>query len=329
MRLGLLLPVLLALLLVPAAVLALDGSTTPFAAGGPGEAALWADVEAMLSLGERRVESAALAKVRRRLMDRLQSAGAEIETEEFAMETPFGERAFQNVVARLVPARHAERRFVVSAHMDTKHYEDFEFVGALDSAVSVIIILHVAELLLRDVRERVDPDGDALQLLGLDVAFLDGEEAFVEWTPEDSVYGARFQAGRWAEEMEDNMSSRLENVEAFVLLDLLGGFGPTSVRSSHADTDAHFNRLLHVQKRIAPDLNVFQPGRGYPVQDDHVPFMDRGVPIVHLIPVPFPKVWHTEHDDLDAVDRTVVAKLADVIYVWLKEEMWRAGATDE
>ena len=26
--------------------------------------------------------------------------------------------------------------------------------------------------------------------------------------------------------------------------------------------------------------------------DDHLPFLAKGVPVVHLIPVPFPSVWH-------------------------------------
>ena len=29
------------------------------------------------------------------------------------------------------------------------------------------------------------------------------------------------------------------------------------------------------------------------ISDDHLPFLDRGVPILHLIPSPFPSVWHT------------------------------------
>jgi len=29
------------------------------------------------------------------------------------------------------------------------------------------------------------------------------------------------------------------------------------------------------------------------IEDDHIPFLKKGVPVVHLISVPFPKVWHT------------------------------------
>ncbi|KAL8746784.1 MAG: hypothetical protein Q9184_007697, partial [Pyrenodesmia sp. 2 TL-2023] len=35
---------------------------------------------------------------------------------------------------------------------------------------------------------------------------------------------------------------------------------------------------------------------GY-IEDDHIPFMERGVEVLHLIPNPFPRVWHTKEDD--------------------------------
>ena len=29
------------------------------------------------------------------------------------------------------------------------------------------------------------------------------------------------------------------------------------------------------------------------VEDDHLPFLHKGVPVLHMIPLPFPRVWHT------------------------------------
>lgn len=29
------------------------------------------------------------------------------------------------------------------------------------------------------------------------------------------------------------------------------------------------------------------------IEDDHLPFLEKGVPVVHLITMPFPRVWHT------------------------------------
>lgn len=60
-----------------------------------------------------------------------------------------------------------------------------------------------------------------------------------------------------------------------------------------------------------PDANKAADkfGRGF-IEDDHIPFMQRGVPILHLIPSPFPEQWHdakgipddAEHLDIAAVD---------------------------
>lgn len=57
------------------------------------------------------------------------------------------------------------------------------------------------------------------------------------------------------------------------------------------------------------DKPVDKFGRGY-IEDDHIPFMQRGVPILHLIPSPFPEQWHdakgvpddAAHLDVGAVD---------------------------
>jgi len=37
------------------------------------------------------------------------------------------------------------------------------------------------------------------------------------------------------------------------------------------------------------------------IQDDHIPFVRRGVNILHVIANPFPKVWHKIEDDASAI----------------------------
>lgn len=50
------------------------------------------------------------------------------------------------------------------------------------------------------------------------------------------------------------------------------------------------------QSFFTKDKSVFGIG------DDHEPFLNNGVPILHLIPSPFPRVWHTRGDDASAID---------------------------
>lgn len=53
------------------------------------------------------------------------------------------------------------------------------------------------------------------------------------------------------------------------------------------------------------------------VRDDHIPFQLANVPILHLIPHPFPKVWHRMDDDLSNVNYETVQRLATVLKLFL------------
>lgn len=49
------------------------------------------------------------------------------------------------------------------------------------------------------------------------------------------------------------------------------------------------------------------------VQDDHVPFLARGVEVLHVIPTPFPGVWHTMEDDGEHLDAQTVKDWAYLV----------------
>lgn len=76
---------------------------------------------------------------------------------------------------------------------------------------------------LERIRDRTD--------LSLKLVFFDGEEAFVEWGPNDSIYGAKHLADKLSknrllarstnEEITD-----LHRIDVLVLLDLLGAPDP-------------------------------------------------------------------------------------------------------
>jgi glutaminyl-peptide cyclotransferase len=61
------------------------------------------------------------------------------------------------------------------------------------------------------------------------------------------------------------------------------------------------------------------------VQDDHVPFMVRGVDILHIIPSPFPKVWHEATDDGEHLDSDTVEDWARLVTVFAAEWMELEG----
>jgi len=83
---------------------------------------------------------------------------------------------------------------VLACHYDSKYTADYEFIGATDSAVPCAMLLHLAYTMkdkLDDHKNRRD------QNVTLQLLFFDGEEAFVSWGPNDSIYGARHLARKW------------------------------------------------------------------------------------------------------------------------------------
>lgn len=57
------------------------------------------------------------------------------------------------------------------------------------------------------------------------------------------------------------------------------------------------------------------------IEDDHIPFMARGVEILHIIPTPFPRVWHTPSDDGAHLDGDTVQDWARMVTAFVGEWM--------
>ena len=234
---------------------------------------------------------------------------------------------FQSLILRRDPPWAAEGdvgRLTLVAHYDSKVTPE-GFIGATDSAAPCAMLLHAARSIdaaLTRLWEAMEEDGRAgdpfVDAKGLQILFLDGEEAWQRWTKTDSLYGARALAEHWDASFYPAMSTYhnpLNSISLFVLLDLLGHANPR-VPSYFQNTHWAYSALATLESRLrghgvmTSTHGVFlhdrnrQPhqfGRGF-VDDDHMPFMQRGVPVLHLIPTPFPDVWHKITDDGDHLD---------------------------
>ncbi len=95
----------------------------------------------------------------------------------------------------------------------------------------------------------------------------------------------------------------------FVLLDLLGAEDP-KIPSYYPTTHWAYSHLKEIESRLrvaklteVDDQTWFFEEEGSFhhgwVEDDHLPFVARGVEILHIIPSSFPSVWHKMTDDGD------------------------------
>ena len=82
-------------------------------------------------------------------------------------------------------------RLALVAHYDSKLTPP-GFIGATDSAAPVAMIMHAARTLDAALTRKWEGGASGLEEdSGIQLIFLDGEEAFLSWTDTDSLYGAR------------------------------------------------------------------------------------------------------------------------------------------
>ncbi|XP_017563530.1 glutaminyl-peptide cyclotransferase-like a [Pygocentrus nattereri] len=271
--------------------------------------------------------------VRQHILSQLRSlsAGWLVEEDSFHSSTPKGSVTFSNVLAVLDPF--APRRLLLACHHDSKifprdpkHPQDV-FIGASDSAVPCAMLLELATALDTELKALKQQKS----VVTLQLVFFDGEEAFEEWTETDSLYGSRHLAELMAHTPHPPSSTHttlLHALDLFVLLDLLGGPEPLIV--SHFDNTARwFDRLIAAESRLHRQglLSSHPSEQSYfrkdfylgPVQDDHIPFLHRGVPVLHVIPTPFPSFWHTMQDTEKNMHRPTVENLTKILAVFLAE----------
>ncbi|XP_058119931.1 glutaminyl-peptide cyclotransferase-like [Anopheles ziemanni] len=275
-------------------------------------------------LVERVVGTPGHETVKNYIIDQMKALGWTVDLDEFDDTAPIvGKQRFTNIIASVNPD--AERNLVLACHYDSKYFPGQKFIGATDSAVPCAMLLSIAASLsplLETMKDKKD--------LNLQFIFFDGEEAFQSWSATDSIYGARHLAERW--EKED----RLKRMDVLVLLDLLGTPEP-NFYSYFAETENWYVQLLSAERRldelghlenystssVSPTqrtIAYFKP-HSYTahIEDDHIPFLQRGVPVLHIIPSPFPDVWHKLEDNGDIVDLPTVHNLIRIFRVFIAE----------
>ncbi|KAF6200789.1 hypothetical protein GE061_005235 [Apolygus lucorum] len=255
--------------------------------------------------------------VRNFIVGEFQKLGWTVELDQFRAMTPtHGALDFANIIARFdtKPAR----ELVLACHYDSKYFREFEFVGATDSAVPCAMLLHLAKVLTPYLHD---------QKVGLVMIFFDGEEAFYEWSDNDSIYGARNLAAKWERQAFNRnglQTNELERIDMMVLLDLIGK-KDQQFTSFFRDTQRWHSLLAKIETKlkalglISPDetKHFLEKSSISFIDDDHKPFLNRQVPILHVIPARFPKEWHTAADNYQALDFRSIDSMNKIFQVFV------------
>jgi len=259
-------------------------------------------VRTQVSFGPRPPGSESLRKCREFIVEELHGFGYRVEDDAFTAETPYGPIEMHNLIARKGKGDGDRGVIVLASHYDTKLMEGKNFVGANDAGSSTGLLLELARVLA----SRDDP---------LDYWFLftDGEEAFVEWSTFDSTYGSRHLAKRWKQE------GVAGKIRAFILLDMIGD----------KDLDIYYETnstpwLMDLVWNTAGRMGLESILSRYrnQIQDDHIPFLDIGIPCVDIIDLnygPDNSYFHTEEDTLDKISAQSMEKVGRLVLGMLPE----------
>ena len=264
-------------------------------------------VRAQVAFGPRPPGSAALEKCRAYITDQLRGYGYEVQVDEFEAVTPYGGKVMKNLIAR----KGTSSRGVVAlaSHYDTKLMEGIEFVGANDPGSSAGLLIELARVL-----------SEERGTLDYWFVFLDGEEAFVDWSTFDSTYGSRHLAKRW---QQDGTAGR---IRALILLDMIGDRNLDILKESHS-TRWLSDLVWETAAKIG--LQGILSKYAGAVEDDHLPFLEAGIPSVDIIDLnygPGNSFHHTTADTLDKVSPESMEKVGRLVLAVLGELQKRSAA---
>ena len=141
------------------------------------------------------------------------------------------------------------------------------------------------------------------------LVFFDGEEAVQEWSRSDSLYGSRHLAAKWQND------GTLKRIKAFLLADMIG--------DKNLDIDRDHNStpwVLDVVKKAATHFGYqsYFFAHENQVEDDHLPFVQRGVPSADIIDLDYGPQNSYHHTAQDTMDKLSAKSLTIVGNVFLE-----------
>jgi len=237
-------------------------------------------VREIVAFGPRPIGSANHKKVEDFILGHLK--GDEVENDTFTSDTPEGKFPVHNIIAKFPGTK--DGIIVIASHYDTNYpLRNTSYIGANDGASSSALLLEFANQL----------HGRKLDGYSVWLVWDDAEEAVKDWTDTDSLYGIRHLAEKW------EAAGTLKKIKAFLLADMIGDADLNIERDSNS-TPWLEDVVYESATRLGYQSHFF--ARTMQVSDDHLPFVQRGVPSADLIDFDYgynDVFWHTTQDTVD------------------------------
>ncbi len=261
----------------------------------------FAHLEKQCAFGPRVPNTSAHDSCRVFLVNELRKYADAVMEQTFTHTTPRlpGELKLTNIVASFNPQN--GQRVLLGAHWDSRPWADEEtdsskhntpVLGANDGASGVAILLEVARVL------KTNPAP-----FGVDIILFDGEDFGAPGEPRSYAIGSQYYARHKA----PNYSPMFG-----ILLDMVGDRDleiyqeGNSIRYAAGTVD----RVWSLAARLG--ITEFVASPRHEVFDDHIPFLEVGIPMIDLIDFNYPH-WHTTQDTPDKCSPASLEKVGKVV----------------
>ncbi len=255
----------------------------------------WQYTKDVVGFGPRPIGSENHRKLEEYILGRLK--GDDVEADAFTATTPEGPLPVRNIIAKYPGTK--DGVIIIAGHYDTVYsLRNSGYVGANDGGSSTAVLLELANQLRGKKR-----DGYSVWLL-----WTDGEEAVRQWqSGVDSVYGVRHLADKWQKD------GTLKSIKAFLLADMIGD-ADLNIDRDLDSTPWLEDMVYQAATRLGYQSHFF--ARNEPMDDDHTPMMQLGVPSADLIDFDYGYgnvFWHTPQDTLDKLSPKSIEIVGSVL----------------
>ena len=235
-------------------------------------------VKEIVALGPRPIGSENHKKVESYILGHLK--GDDVEQDAFDIHPGEGTFPVHNIIAKFPGTR--DGIIVIASHYDTNWpLRNTSYIGANDGASSSALLLEIANQL-----RGKKLDGYSIWLL-----WDDAEESMkLPWDDPESLYGVRHLADKWQSD------GTLKKIKAFLLEDMIGD-ADLNIEHDANSTPWLEDLILKAATQLGYQSHFF--ARTMAVTDDHMPFVQRGVPSADLIDFDYGynDVFHHTTDD--------------------------------
>jgi glutaminyl-peptide cyclotransferase len=228
-------------------------------------------------------------KLERYIIDHLKDdhlQADQIEDDAFTADTVEGKFPVRNIIAKFPGTK--DGIIVIMGHYDTNYpLRNIGYVGANDGGSSTAILLEYANQLRSGTPDK-KRDGYSVWLV-----WTDGEEAVKTWSDTDSLYGTRHLAEKWEKD------GTLKKIKALMVMDMIGDADLDIMRDTNSAP--WLLDLIHTAAERLGYQSHFYASEGG-VEDDHIPFVKRGVPCADVIDIDYGYnnvFHHTAQDTMD------------------------------